>query len=257
MAVPLLTVTSPYKTGQVVQDAQWLLSHNRYGKFYSGPIDGIFAPTTSAASYRAKYWLGYPTEGIDHRYGPTLRSFLLIDGHEGSSALPAAYLTRRNSRLEAKRIAELPRSKALLEARKWLNYREGPDNQTIFGAWYGADHNPWCAMFCSYCVTQVGGHLRESFCPAIYTKACQSLDGLFVTADPEPGDLALFDWGRDRTIDHVEFFSSWVGNQRQAFKTVAGNTVAEGSAGDQANGGGVFGRTRYTQAARIVFVRYN
>lgn len=38
---------------------------------------------------------------------------------------------------------------ALDVARQWLGYKEGPNNRSVFGAWYGMDYNPWCAMFTS------------------------------------------------------------------------------------------------------------
>ena len=37
-----------------------------------------------------------------------------------------------------------------------LGYRELGDNRNKFGAWYGMDYQPWCAMFVSYCFYTVG-----------------------------------------------------------------------------------------------------
>ena len=35
-------------------------------------------------------------------------------------------------------------------------YKEGPNNDTKYGAWYGLNYNPWCAMFVSWCADQIG-----------------------------------------------------------------------------------------------------
>ena len=37
-----------------------------------------------------------------------------------------------------------------------LKYKEGPNNDTPYGKWYGLNNNPWCAMFVSYCFFKAG-----------------------------------------------------------------------------------------------------
>ncbi len=37
-----------------------------------------------------------------------------------------------------------------------IGYREGPDNDTKYGAWYHLNYEPWCAMFVSWCANQAG-----------------------------------------------------------------------------------------------------
>lgn len=41
-------------------------------------------------------------------------------------------------------------------ARGQIGYVEGKNNKTKYGAWYGLDNNPWCAMFISWCANQCG-----------------------------------------------------------------------------------------------------
>ena len=43
--------------------------------------------------------------------------------------------------------------RALVVARRNLGVRESPpgSNRTPFGAWFGEDGVPWCAIFVSYC----------------------------------------------------------------------------------------------------------
>ena len=37
-----------------------------------------------------------------------------------------------------------------------LGYREGPNNDSKYGTWYGMPNEPWCAMFVSWCAYQAG-----------------------------------------------------------------------------------------------------
>ena len=41
-------------------------------------------------------------------------------------------------------------------ARSQIGYQEGYNNDTKYGAWYGLNNEPWCAMFCSWCCNEVG-----------------------------------------------------------------------------------------------------
>ena len=48
--------------------------------------------------------------------------------------------------------------KVLAAAKKIVdsNYREGENNDTIMGKWFGLNHQPWCAMYVSYCFNEAG-----------------------------------------------------------------------------------------------------
>ena len=41
-------------------------------------------------------------------------------------------------------------------ALKQVGYKEGKNNATKYGHWYGLDYNPWCAMFVSWCAATAG-----------------------------------------------------------------------------------------------------
>jgi hypothetical protein len=41
-------------------------------------------------------------------------------------------------------------------ALKEVGYKEGKNNATKYGHWYGLDNNPWCAMFVSWCSNKAG-----------------------------------------------------------------------------------------------------
>lgn len=48
------------------------------------------------------------------------------------------------------------REEIIKVATKEIGYKEGKNNATKYGYWYGLDNNPWCAMFVSWCANEVG-----------------------------------------------------------------------------------------------------
>lgn len=258
MSFPItLTLVTPHKRGKLVEEAQYLLNNNRWkGHFYGGKMDGEYGPLAAAAAHKAKYWLGYPAKKIDTAFGPKLRSYLLPMNHHDAKALPASYKLRRKARIliqKRKQKKLTPGQKALAEAKKWLGYREVPENLTVFGKWFGADGEPWCAYFVSYCLSKTGHPFHEGYVPTIVSWARTSSNGVYVTHDPKPGDLCCFDWDKNGLFDHIGFFDKW--DNLEEFQTVEGNTLPPGGSGDQSNGGGVYARTRDTKSANVVFVR--
>jgi hypothetical protein len=250
------TVTSPLATGKLVADAQWLLSGNNpwKTKFYTGKIDSQYGPLTAAAAHRAKYWLGYPKP--DSNFGPLLYNFLT-----GQKSLPVAYSLRRKLRLSAATRAAATQTKgqkALAYAKTFLNYRETPNNLTIFGKWYGMDGNPWCAMFCSYVAHEVGSKFHYSYVPNVVADARSSRNGLFVTTQPKAGDFVCFDWDNNGEFDHIGIFDHWTDVNAGKFQTCEGNTLPPGGSGNQSNGGGVYAPVRgWKDGYRVVFVRWS
>jgi hypothetical protein len=147
------------------------------------------------------------------------------------------------------------RQRALDAAIAWLGYVEGSNNDTIFGDWYGMNHQPWCAMFCTYVYeVQVGGSpsferaSRYSYVPYLLTDARNNRYGLSITSSPIPGDLVTFDWQRDGVPDHVGFFKSGTAKK---FHAIEGNT----SPSDNSNGGMVMDRERSSSDATCSFIR--
>lgn len=128
-------------------------------------------------------------------------------------------------------------------ARASLGYEESPkgSNHNKFGAWYGINPAPWCAIFVSYCFYAAGHPLAIStrkgfsYCPSgvAYAKA----NGLWSTHPPyAPGDVIFFDWDGSR-VDHTGIVLSDDGIMV---------TTIEGNTGDlsDANGGAVMIRHR-------------
>jgi len=119
-----------------------------------------------------------------------------------------------------------------------VGYREGRNNDTVFGQWYGMNHQPWCMMFLSWCAAHAG--IGEAVIPKLaYVPYCVSFyrqKGLYHEKkgyQPAPGDLVFF--GQS---DHVGLVEQ-VENGR--LHTIEGNTSA---AGNSSNGDGVYRRSR-------------
>jgi hypothetical protein len=138
------------------------------------------------------------------------------------------------------------RQRALAQAIKQIGYKESPpnSNRTNYGAWYGMDGSPWCAMFCTWAYESVGDSpafakgSRWAYVPYIVSDSRNKRNGLSVTNDPVPGDLVCYDWHGDGTYDHVGLFEAWVSGR--AFNAIEGNT----SVSDNSNGGEVMRRER-------------
>ena len=140
----------------------------------------------------------------------------------------------------------------IAEATKHLGYVEGKGQSTTFGKWYGANGAAWCAMFVSYVLSHAGA-------PEIL-KGAQSAKGAaqvskiknhlkakgakqIKPADANAGDIVIFDWPGGYETDHVGFIRTSSNVAKKQIYTIEGNT-SSGVSGSQANGGGVYKRTR-------------
>lgn len=149
----------------------------------------------------------------------------------------------------------------LNEARKHLGYKEGRNNDTIFGRWYtkqvGRQYNwqPWCAMFISYCAAKSGNSNvipRHAFTPS----GAQWFKnrGQWHKTKPQVGDIVYFNLSRRHNrISHVGIVEKV--HRFGYFTTIEGNTdFAGGRSGGQVmrkkrrNVGrlGGFGRPNYS-----------
>lgn len=135
-------------------------------------------------------------------------------------------------------------------AKKEIGYKEGKGNKTKFGQWFGYDSVPWCAMFVSWCY-----YFANKQLPAIgFSKGfagCQTGYEFFkkhgwITQSPVPGDIALFDWNKDKRYDHTGIFVDW--NEDGSFNCIEGNTALK----NDSNGGSVMLRTRSKSVAVFV-----
>jgi len=226
-----LVLTTPHMTGQPVKDAQWLLAgNNRFpglATYKDGTIDGDYGPLTAQAAKRAKFWLGYPTSGCTPVFGQTVYEYLRTSQWR---PLPTDYRARRDERLAA--AAKTPGQEALDYAVRFIGYHEGPaNNQTIFGADYGFNYVPWCAIFESYCFKYTGHRsFHYAAVEAIYADAAANRNGLHIIRTPQPGDVACYAHGGDR-FAHTGFYDHKLNTSE--FEDLSGNT----SSADFSNGG--------------------
>lgn len=143
---------------------------------------------------------------------------------------------------------------ALNVARNEIGYTRWKDEAagTKYGRWYAAKTNtpyygqsgvPYCAMFVSWVLAQVGmtppGGIY-AYCPYGINGA-RSQGRLIAQAAAQPGDIVFFDWGPDGVSDHTGFVESYSGG---VYTCIEGNTSPDNS-GSQSDGGGVWRRTRY------------
>jgi hypothetical protein len=146
---------------------------------------------------------------------------------------------------------------ALARATSYIGYTESPPgtNGNMFGAAYGMNYEPWCAMFVTYCYEMSGDSpsfqmgSRYAYVPYVLADAQAKRNGLAITGTPQAGDLAIYDWGGDGLPDHVGLFEAWTGGR--TFNAVEGNTSVSGS---QSNGGQVLRRGR-DAGGTVYFVR--
>ena len=197
-----------------------------------------------------------------------LRSIRIPEGlpHAGDPAMDARSVELINAAFnrfggeEPSGGGESSAKARLAKAQAQIGVKESPanSNEQKYGAWYGANGQPWCAMFVTWC-DQLGEAPAEAFVrgsryayvPYIVNDARLGKYGLSLTSSPKPGDLVCYDWGRDGEHDHVGLFESGSASSWQA---VEGNTSPSNS-GSQSNGGQVCRRSRSKSDAAVLFVR--
>ena len=105
-----------------------------------------------------------------------------------------------------------------------------------YSTWYGLT-GPWCVMFVMWCCHYAGVELpiRTASCSAL--RAAAQSAGMWVTGGYQPGDIVIYDWGRDGVPDHCGIIETVGGSSVVA---IEGNTAV----GNDSNGGEVMRRTR-------------
>ena len=142
----------------------------------------------------------------------------------------------------------MSRQDVLNKAQSQVGTFESPpnSNKTPYGLWYTPSLNgqKWCAMFVSWVFHHAGHPLGN-----VQTKNgihhCQSAHNYYkekgrLTADPQPGDIVIYDWEGNGHADHIGIFIRWTSTGRTAIEAYEGNT----STADNSDGGSVMIRTR-------------
>ncbi len=139
-------------------------------------------------------------------------------------------------------MAEMGTAEKLIEvAAAEIGTIEGPrDNETKYGKFTKANFQPWCGSFVMWCADQAGVKVPNTvYTPsgaASFKKAGRWHDAQI--ADPEPGDIAYFDFPGDgvERISHVGIVVK--DNGDGTVWCIEGNTTSK-KAGSQRNGGEV------------------
>jgi len=139
--------------------------------------------------------------------------------------------------------------KSLTEiANGYIGYTEGPNNDTVFGKWFGLNNQPWCAMAASKILHEAGvlaqytnkkkGHASCDEWLKLLTKNNQ----LVPIGQAKRGDLVFFQFDDDAQPDHVgivqshnttlKYINAWEGN------------TSSGKTGSQSNGDGFYLKKR-------------
>ncbi len=139
---------------------------------------------------------------------------------------------------------------ALVVATSQLGIKEDPPNSnwgppSKYMKNLGHGPEPWCADFVEWCLEQVGwprGNWIVAYVPSWVAAAQRGSADMrvlnFPFEQPQPGDLACYDWGKDGVADHIGFYER--ANGIGSFDAIEGNT----SFGNDSNGGEVMRRTR-------------
>ena len=144
----------------------------------------------------------------------------------------------------------MPAQEVLAIAKKHFDdkYAEGVNNDTIFGVWYGMNHQPWCAMFVSKCFADAG---HADLVAASTKKGFASCDAglkwfakkgqVVPVGKAQAGDIAFFQFADDAQADHVGIVK---GNDGKGVLYVYEGNTSGDAKGSQSNGDGVFLKKR-------------
>lgn len=109
-------------------------------------------------------------------------------------------------------------------ARTQVGYYETGNNRTKYGAWYGLDYNPWCAMYISWCARQAG---VPTWIIKNSARARPHYDGFGIpyydgaSYTPSVGDIFF-----KREFEHTGFVYHVDGDY---FYTIEGNSTNDGT----------------------------
>lgn len=141
-------------------------------------------------------------------------------------------------------------------------YKEGTNNDTKYGKWFGLNNQPWCAMFVSWCFHKaqltdlVSAQTKKGFASCdMGLKWFAKKNQLVPVGQAEAGDLVFFQFDADSQPDHVGIVIK--NNKKLKRLVVAEGNTAGDSAGSQSNGDGVFLKKRsYSFAMAVARPKY-
>lgn len=135
-------------------------------------------------------------------------------------------------------------------AKTEVGYVEGANNANKYSAALKLPNESWCADFVTYCAVEAGQSKAVLHSPsciawekwAIAHNLCVPVESL------RANDIVLFDFNGSKTSQHIGIVESYNPKTKTAI-TIEGNTSPSG-AGSQANGDGVYRKTRLAKFIR-------
>ena len=123
---------------------------------------------------------------------------------------------------------------------------EGPkDNETKYGAYTKANFQPWCGSFVNWCGNKAGVKIPNTvFTPAgaaAFKKAGRWYDAQ--VCDPEPGDIAYFDFPADG-VDRISHVGIVIADNNDGTVWCIEGNPSPDKKGSQRNGGQVSKKLR-------------
>lgn len=116
-------------------------------------------------------------------------------------------------------------------AKSQLGYKEGSNNNTYFGSWYGCNYAPWCAMFVVWSARKAG--VAKSVIPSLATadRSWAKNKGIYHKSKhwggsytPKKGDLIYFSWSVRDYADHIGMVTgTGTENGTKCVYTIEGN----------------------------------
>ena len=136
--------------------------------------------------------------------------------------------------------------------------KEGANNDTKYGVWYGLNHQPWCAIFVSWCFAQAKATNLIAQTPKGYA-GCEAFEAwarknnmIVPVTDIKVGDILLFDFSKKGKSEHTGIaIADGLNPHTHLIDSCEGNTAGDG-AGSQANGDGVYFKHRAPSTIRAV-----
>ncbi|MGW2425069.1 peptidoglycan-binding protein [Streptomyces sp. NPDC001709] len=126
-----------------------------------------------------------------------------------------------------------------------VGYKEGPNNDTKHGRWYGLNYNPWCDMAVSKWAADSGNAGivgRFAYCPSHVNWFRSRGQWLGKNAAVRRGDIVFYSWDGGPLADHVGIVTEDAA-EGTSVHTIEGNT-SSGNSGSQGNGDGCYRRVR-------------
>jgi len=134
-------------------------------------------------------------------------------------------------------------------AKAEIGYKEGKNNDTKYGKWFGANNQPWCAMFVSWCFYQAGELAKVTAQNGKGFASCDiglkwfiKKNKLIPVGKAQPGDIVFFQFDQDAQPDHVGIVK-YNNTTLKYLNVIEGNT-SDSKRGSQSNGDGVYLRRR-------------